>query len=167
MGKRTWTDSDVEFLMQRVGSMGFGTIAKRLGKTETAVIVKAKRLKLGCYKGNTEHLTVIDAAEYLNIDRGMIYYYIKKGRLKPIVKTVRGRTRRKFLSWDEILRFEKEYSKQHCKRWSVYEISVLKALVADGFTNRQIAERLGRTESSVESERTKVMGGEHEKRNCE
>ncbi len=167
MGKRTWTDSDVEYLKQRVGSVGFGAIAKRLGKTETAVIVKAKRLKIGCYKSNSEHMTVAETAEYFGVDRATVYYYINHGQLKPVIKTVRNKTRRIFLDWQEVLRFEANYNKQKHKKWSTYEISILKMLVSDGYTNKQIAERLGRTERSVESQRIKVMGGKHEKRNCE
>ena len=41
-----WTDKECDFLKENIGTYSMAYIAKSLGRTETAVLVKAKRLNL-------------------------------------------------------------------------------------------------------------------------
>ena len=60
-----WTDKECDFLKENIGTYSMAYIAKSLGRTETAVLVKAKRLNLGCFKNNSDK-NRIGTSEYVS-----------------------------------------------------------------------------------------------------
>jgi hypothetical protein len=72
-----WSDNDVNFLKNNIGTLTFKGIAKRLGRTETAVIDKAKRLKLGTFESNSGLCSVKCACEILGVSRCTIFRNVK------------------------------------------------------------------------------------------
>lgn len=149
MKPSNWKQEEIEYLKEKMGVLSFKTIAKNLGRTETACIVKSKRLKLHSFKHNTDLITVSDAAEMLNIDRNTVYYLVEAGRLKPRYKNIRYKSKQLFLNYDEVCDFATIYQKQNNKKWTEYEISRLYCLFKMGKTYSEIGKELNRTESAI------------------
>lgn len=111
-----WSENDVDFLKNNIGTLTFKGIAKRLGRTESAVIVKAKRLKLGTYTSNSEFCTIGEACELLGVTRPILMKKVRKGKLKPLRKNIRGGAYRMFFRYEELEEFKKAYAKPAPKK---------------------------------------------------
>lgn len=57
MAKR-WTKEEIEYLMSKWGSVSIPVIAKRLGRTESSITNKARRLKLGPHLENADCISL-------------------------------------------------------------------------------------------------------------
>lgn len=57
MTLRTWTAEEIDYLQDRWGEVSVKGIAKKLNRTESAVINKISRLKLGSFLDNSEYIT--------------------------------------------------------------------------------------------------------------
>ena len=58
MGNRVWTKEELNYLEDKWGNLSVSYIAKKLNRTERAVMVKAQKMKLGCF---------VQAGELLNL----------------------------------------------------------------------------------------------------
>lgn len=148
---KKWTTEETEYLQNQIGTLTYAAIARNLNRTETAVIVKSKRLKTGCYKRNTDRITVADVAEILNIDRSTVYSLLRHGKITCVKKNIRGKTYQYFFDIDEIMSFAEKYEKQNYKPWTPQEVSKLKFLRYEkGLTVNAVAKELDRSSRAVE-----------------
>lgn len=87
---KSWTDEEIEYLENSYGNYSIKTISKRLGRTEVAISIKAKRLGLNCFL-NSEKLTAADLARAFRIDRHVVMdNWIKNKGLKASYKIVKS-----------------------------------------------------------------------------
>ena len=61
MGKR-WTKEDLDYLELKWGSISIPTLSKKLNRSKGAIILKAKRLKLGRFTDNGNYITFAQLA---------------------------------------------------------------------------------------------------------
>jgi len=71
MGK-IWTNDEIKYLKENVGYVLVETMAEYLGRTETAVIIKMKRLGLANTKEQLGLLTIGSLATLLGVDRNTV-----------------------------------------------------------------------------------------------
>lgn len=57
LGKRTWTQAEEEYLMEKWGTLSIPAIAKSLNRTENSIKIRASRLKLGPALMGGEYVT--------------------------------------------------------------------------------------------------------------
>lgn len=69
---REWTKEEIEYLEEKWGYVGIERISSKLGRTKTAIRIKAKRLKLGGATVTGEFVTAFQAARLLGIDRHVV-----------------------------------------------------------------------------------------------
>jgi len=69
MSKR-WTGQELEFLRDRWGSTSVKGLARSLGRTETAIVIKARRLKLGAFLAAGDYVTLEQVYVALGISNG-------------------------------------------------------------------------------------------------
>ena len=94
MGKR-WTKEDLDYLELKWGVVSIPTLSKKLNRTEVAVVLKAKRLKLGRFTDNGNYITFSQLASVFGgsgtrggklkswiEQRGLPYRYKKVGKSK-------------------------------------------------------------------------------------
>ena len=157
-----WTDKECDFLKENIGTYSMAYIAKSLGRTETAVLVKAKRLNLGCFKNNSDKITVADVCEMLDIDHKGVYRMMRLGKIKYQKKRIRYNSYQYFFDYEYIVKFAEQYQKQNFKRWTPYEISRLKLFLSRGLTYKQIGKELGRSEIAIKKKIIRIKNTEAE-----
>ena len=54
-----WTDKETEYLRESWGTVDISRIAKKLNRTEVAILKKAERLKLGAFLNNGEYINIL------------------------------------------------------------------------------------------------------------
>lgn len=94
MSKR-WSIEDIEMLKDMWGVRKLKYIAEKLGRTETAVALKAKRLGLGSAYTSSEYLSANQVAEIVGIDRHCVGNWIKNYGLKGKKRVMR----KEFAMW--------------------------------------------------------------------
>ena len=108
MGKR-WSDEELAYLEYKWGLVSVPTIAKKLGRTEEAVSLRAKRMKLGRFTDNGNYVTfaqLVNAFGQPN-SRGSKYnsWIVKRGMPYKYKKVNNGRVRvvdlKEFWIWAE------------------------------------------------------------------
>ena len=82
-----WTYEEIEYLKDNVGKIKLSTIATNLGKTNTAVLLKIKKLNLGNTKENTGLITLNGLANILNVDRATVKGWADRHSL-PFKKSI-------------------------------------------------------------------------------
>lgn len=148
MAKR-WTEQETQYLKDNIGAFPIGIIAKRLNRSETSCVVKAKRVKAGTFSKHTDMFTIKEAAQQVGCDWHAIERLINNGSLIPVCKTIKNKTKRKFLKFDDVMALAKSYQKTNQKKWNEEETNYLITMFYFGKTYREIGEKLGRSESSV------------------
>lgn len=87
---RIWTDEELNKLKDLWGNKPIRVIARRLNRTETAVIVKAKRLKLGSPSCAGDYLNANRIAMIMGVDcRTVTGYWVDKCGLKASREVMR------------------------------------------------------------------------------
>ena len=79
MAGRRWTENDIEALCEMVGKYKIKTIAKRLDRTDLAVINKITKLRLGGGVSNAEGITINKLAQACCVGEGKVRRWIGKG----------------------------------------------------------------------------------------
>ncbi|WP_315074194.1 hypothetical protein [uncultured Clostridium sp.] len=121
--RRVWTKEDLQYLEEKFGTLSVKTIAKHTGKTEDAVIIKAKRTGLGGINKASELLNLREISRALNADIKTIRIWINKHGLKAIRKVLskeRAYWRiniKDFWKWAE--------THQDLIKWSKFEKNIL------------------------------------------
>lgn len=96
MGGRRWTDKEINYLTESWGATSIPTIASSLGKSITAVELKANRLKLGSFMHCGDYITLPQLWEALGLSR-LTYRtpdWLKKHEFPFKYKKVRSANRR-------------------------------------------------------------------------
>jgi len=81
--KSDWSPDDIDAMREMWGSKTIPQIAKKLGRSETAINIKAKRLGLGTFKDSSEYLPALQISKLLGVDiHAITDYWIPKCGLK-------------------------------------------------------------------------------------
>ena len=158
MAKR-WTEQEIQYLKDNIGAFPIGTIAKRLNRTETSCVVKAKRVKAGTFTKHTDLFTIKEAAQQVGCDWHVIERLINNGSLSPIVKIIKNKTKRKFLKFDDVMALTESYKKTTQRKWNEEETNYLITMFYFGKTYKEIGQKLRRSESSVKHRMQRIEYG--------
>lgn len=173
MHYKRWSENEIEYLKINWGDKSLIAIARKLGRTQKAVLSKKYELNL-CSLDNT--VTVTEVSRLLNIDKKRIFKWREKGLKIAKNNKFKGRTKINFFSlveflknnqdlWDsrkvELYALGKEYKwlkekrendkfRPISKKWTKYEELKLKNLKAKGLNVKEILKEFpDRTESSI------------------
>ena len=86
MSNRRWTVEEIEYLIESWGKLSVTTIAKKLNRTEKAIIEKKSKLKLGSFNANSGYISLNELLRY--IYRNNSSSYIKKKMLSNGLPTI-------------------------------------------------------------------------------
>lgn len=169
-GKR-WTQEELETLEDMIDKYTVASIAKKLGRSFDAVNIKLNRIGLAGFERSTDLLTMNQVCLMMGVQSRTVkkkwknkgLHIMRKGRYQVI----RQEELIKYLEnhpedWnatgvtdDSLIMaypWYKEKKKVDTKRsryWSQKDISQLNYLRHEGYTTREIAEKMGRSESSI------------------
>lgn len=115
---RVWTTEELEYLEDSWGEVTPDTIAKNLGRTVNAVIVKSKVLHLGSYLANSEYINAYGISQIMGIDSHVIQRTWKRHGFKMTKKKIRGNLRFEIIRVDELL----EWLRTHQELWDSRKI---------------------------------------------
>ncbi len=79
---RKWTDNDLSFLQESLGKKSLSVMAKQLNRSETAVLMKLKKMGLGNTKKATGLLTTRELANALQVDGKTVHHWIQHHSLE-------------------------------------------------------------------------------------
>lgn len=178
MKKRYWTQKEINFIKENLGTMKVPTMAQHLNRTETAVLLKMKRLGLSNTKSFTGQLTMHELSNLLKIDSKSVNLWMKNHGLKFTKKATRNTKQFYFIKpedfWDwalhnkervdfskiepnaivpepEFVREERGNSKStNYKSWTTKEINIMFGLISSGNTFSDVGKRLDRSSTSIE-----------------
>ena len=171
MAGRRWTQEELEALEKMIGTYTVAIIAKKLGRSFDAVNLKLNRIGLGGFEKSTDLLTMNQVCLMLGVqsrtvkkkwkDKGL--RILRRGNYlvihqKDLIKHLENHPE----DWSAaditddsiIMRYPwyKEKKKQDEKtqyHWKPEELSKLRYLRHEGYSIREIAEKMGRSESSI------------------
>lgn len=175
MGGRAWSQEDLNRLEELTEKYPLATVARILNRSENAVFLKRQRLGIGGFMANTDMantdmLTRNTLSRILGVENRTIQYWERKG-LKSVRKNPYVMYRQQ-----DIIRYMKEHPEDwnaarvtddtlfmqypwfkekrkndisHKYNWTQAEVSRMKMLRKQGFTIREIAEKMDRSESSI------------------
>lgn len=113
-----WTKEEKEYLIENWGTKSVKAIAKTLGRSETAVVIKSQRYGLGTFLDSGDYVTLNQLMNALGINNGASYTVELWKRLGiPIMnKRVRNSTFKvikieKFWKWAEANKARLDFSK--------------------------------------------------------
>ena len=87
MGRgKKWSEKDIGYLDEYWGRNPLAYLSTRLKRTQKAVVLKAKRLKLGASTRADEYLTANQVSVLLNIDCHTVLRWVEKHNLKAVKK---------------------------------------------------------------------------------
>ena len=171
MGGRRWTQEELQTLEELIGTFTVEKIAKRLGRSFDAVNIKLNRMGLEGFEKSTDLLTLNQVHQMLGIEYRTLkgkwqskgLRIIKKGNYRVVkqpdlIKYLKNHPE----DWNAanipddslIMGFPwyKEKRQTDTKTryyWTPEEESKLKFLRYQGYSIREIAEQMGRSESSI------------------
>ena len=111
--KRIWSKEELEYLEDSWGEVTPDTIARNLGRTLNAVIVKSKILQLGSYLASSEYLNAFSISKIMGIDSHVIQRTWKRYGFKMTKRKIRGNKRFEIIKVDELL----EWLRTHQELW--------------------------------------------------
>lgn len=171
MAGRRWTEEELEILENSIGTYTVATIAKKLGRSFDAVNIKLQRMGLSGFEKSTDLLTMNQLclmlgvqsrtvkkkwkAKGLHIMRRGNYVVIRQEELIKYLKNHPEDWNATAVTDDSLIMgypWYKEKRKQDTKEsyyWTDAEVSKMKYLRHQGFSIREIAEKMGRSESSI------------------
>jgi predicted transcriptional regulator len=80
---RNWTKAEINYLQDKWGVISVKSIAKNLNRTETAIMLKAKRIGLGGAYNTGNYLNAYEVSLIMGVDRHCVTdYWIAKCGLK-------------------------------------------------------------------------------------
>ncbi|AXG97787.1 helix-turn-helix domain-containing protein [Clostridium botulinum] len=118
---RKWTEEEVQYLEDNWGTVSIKYIAKKVNRTENAVILKAKRQGLGGTYSASECLTANLIANILKIDVHTVTdYWIPKCNLKGNKKTLRGNASIYQIKLDDLIK----WLKNNKDKWNASKVEL-------------------------------------------
>lgn len=170
MGGRKWSKEELERLEDLSGKYPLSNVARLLGRSENAVYIKQQRLGIGGFLNNTDMISRNMLSKIMGVEGRTVMRWERHG-LKRVNKRPYVMFRQediiKFLKsnqseWnaarvtDDTLFMQAEwYQKKrktdisHKYNWQSSEVSKLHFLRKQGFSIREIAEKMNRSESSI------------------
>lgn len=171
MAGRRWTQEELNTLESMIGTYTVATIAKKLGRSFDAVNIKLNRMGLVGFEKSTDLLTMNQVCLMLGVEsRTVKKKWCNKGlriMRKGNYLAIRQEVLIKYLKnhpedWNALrvtddslimaYPWYKEKKKQDSKvnyYWTDEEVSRMKILRHKGYSIREIAEQMGRSESSI------------------
>lgn len=171
--RKNWTKEEEEILKELWGDKTPSSIAKKLKRTETAIVIRAKRLKLGPYC--QEYLTFNNIADLVGMDphcisetwknKGLKYKKYKNKYLVKVENLLKFMKENQDL-WDsrkleplifgkepkwlkEKRKFDKTQPKNKFVKWTPTQDNMLITYLRK-YNYEEIGELLGRSRSSIE-----------------
>lgn len=173
MGGRHWTAEELQTLEDMIGNYTVASIARKLGRSFDAVNIKLNRMGLSGFEKSTEFLTMNQVRRMFSVEHKTVsktwrnkgLHFMKKGnylvcRQEDLIKFLEANpdvwNAAKVTDDSLIMSYPwyKEKKKRDAKKpyfWTPEEVSKLYLLFYQGYTIREIAKRMGRTESSIKS----------------
>lgn len=170
MGGRAWSQEELVQLEELTEKYPLSTVARKLNRSENAVFLKRQRLGIGGLRDNSDMLTRNTLSRILGVENRTIQYWERKGlksiRKKPYVmyrhQDIINYPRDHPEDWNAtrvtddtlFMRYQwyKEKRKNDISRkynWTQTEVNRMNMLRKQGFTIREIAEKMNRSESSI------------------
>lgn len=170
MGGRRWTQADIRRLEDLTAKYPLAMVAKKMNRSECAVVAKRKRLGIGGLRESTDMLTRNTLSKILGIENRTLRHWEGNG-----LKSVR-KGHYVMYQHQDILRYMEEHpedwnaarinddtmftqyqwyrekrktDKSHKYNWTQMETARLKMLRHQGYTIHEIAKKMGRSESSI------------------
>lgn len=131
MGGRAWSQEELIRLEELTEKYPLATVARILNRSENAVFLKRQRTGIGGFMANTDMLTRNTLSRILGVENRTIQYWERKG-----LKSVRKKPYVMYRQQD-IIRYMEEHPEE------------MKMFRKQGFTIREIAEKMNRSESSI------------------
>ncbi|MFD2446558.1 hypothetical protein ACFSO7_21690 [Bacillus sp. CGMCC 1.16607] len=179
MTKKKWTTEEIQYLKDNLGKMKVPTIASKLNRTVTAVLMKMKRLRIGNTRDQVGLLTIYELANLCNVNSTTAKRWVRYHGLEVIEKITRIERRYSFIcpehfwDWASNNKDKIDFTKiEHnsippepkwvtplrslvpksttYKSWSTKEESLLLLLSENGHTVDKISKTLNRTKISVQ-----------------
>ena len=170
MGGRAWTKEEITLLEELTEKYPLATVARRLGRSENAVFLKRQRLGIGGYMANTDMLTRNTLSKVLGIENRTLCYWERKGlksirkgpyvmyRQQDIIRYMRDHPEdwnasritddSLFMAYDWY-KEKRKTDRPHRYNWTRLEIDRMNRLRHEGFSIREIAQVMNRSESSI------------------
>lgn len=125
MSKVMWTEDQIEYLGNVWGITCIKTIAKKLKRTESAIILKAKRIGLGGVRSTGEFLTANGVAKIMGVDLHTVTdYWIAKCSLHGIKKALKKQEIYRIRIEELIKWLEKNKDKWDSRKVEEYSLGV-------------------------------------------
>lgn len=185
--RKHWSEEEVQYLQDYYGVYSMKNLVKVIGRTESQIIAKARRLHLN-HRYNSGKITTVDLARAIGKDRGTVAYWCKTGKLKATSNSVLNRKiytiqLKDFWKFAEknkskinfhkiernILGKEPEWveeerkkgnvklSNNHNKKWTKEEDALITFYWQQGKTGKEIGEILNRKTDAVLSRARKKL----------
>ena len=171
MGGRRWTERELDILEGMIGAYTVSSIAKRLGRSFDSVNIKLNRMGLGGFEKNTDLLTLNQVCQMLGVQsRTLKGKWKRKGlcithrgnylvvRQQDLIKYLENHPEdwnAKNIHDDSLIMsfpwYKEKFQTDKKTRyyWTPEEETRLKYLRFRGYSIREIAEQMGRSESSI------------------
>lgn len=171
MAGRRWTQEEMAYLEDHIDTYPVAIIAKRLGRSFDAVNLKLARMGLSGFEKSTDMLTmnqvcialgvesrtvkkkwvdkglkIIRRGNYLLIRQEVLLKYLKN---HPEDWNARNVTDDSLFYCQSWYKEKQKNDKEESYHWKSTEVSHLKYLRHQGFSIREIAEQMNRSESSI------------------
>lgn len=170
MAGRRWTDEELILLEELTEKYPLETVARRLNRTKEAVFLKRQRMGIGGYTANTDMLTRNTVSKILGIENRTLQYWERKG-----LKSYRKRPYVMYRQ-EDIIRYMREHPEDwnaarvtddtmfmrydwykdkrkadisHKYNWTQAEVQRMQYLRHEGYSIREIADQMNRSESSI------------------
>lgn len=105
----TWTEQEKEMLCDLWGSLTPDTIARKMGRTDYAVIQAAKDMKLGSYLENSDYLRLCQVAKLMGVSHRTIgRTWIPKYNMPFVKRRIRGDYVHRVIHYDNLMKWLKE-----------------------------------------------------------
>lgn len=177
---RRWTADEIDYLKENIGYRRVKEIADSLGRTETAVTLKLKRLGIGFTRSLSGKITSGELAQLLGVDRNTVKGWIVTHGLPSTRKVTCKKRKYILISPEEFWRWAKDnrekidfskmernslppeprwvaeerknpsFQQRNYQEWSTQEDRLLARLIDEGLSYREIAERMNRSAYSIE-----------------
>ena len=149
MGGRKWTDEELVLLEELTEKYPLETVARRLNRTKEAVFLKRQRIGMGGYMANTDMLTRNTVSKILGIENRTLQYWERKG-----LKSYRKRPYVMYRQ-EDIIKYMREHpedwnaARVTDDNWTQAEVRRMQHFRHEGYSIREIAEMMNRSESSI------------------
>lgn len=183
---RRWTQEEKDFVEDNWGVLSSRVIARRLSRTETAIIRYAERNKLGGSMLNSSFMSTTTTSSIIGVDPTSVIMWIKNKQLKARTKSLKRRVIylvdpkdfKQFLldnptKWkvknytEDVFNFGEDYLSdklqkentipKHKNLWTTKEEYQLIDMINKGYTSKEISMTLGRTTASIRHKRLRLV----------